>query len=111
MPSSRPTIDIAQQLSDGYAALTQGRFGAVSDCCRRVLTIDPKCVPAHFLVGLAAIERKDLRTAVSAFGSVTRLRSDHVAGWAQLARALLQLNLAGEAEAAMRRALQIGSSD
>lgn len=111
MPSSRPTIDIAQQLSDGYAALTQGRFDVVADCCRRVLTIDPKCVPAHFLVGLAAIERKDLRTAVSAFGSVTQLRNDHVAGWAQLARALLQLNRAGEAESAMRRALQIGSSD
>ena len=82
-----------------------------TDACRQVLAADPKCVQAHFLVGLVAVERGDRRTAVSAFGSVTRLQNDHVAAWAQLARLLLEVGQAGRAEHAMQRALSIGSRD
>jgi tetratricopeptide (TPR) repeat protein len=108
-PPSRP--DIPKLLRDGFAALNSARPDVAEAACRRVLAVDPKCVPAHFLVGLIAIERKDNKTAIGAFGSVTRLQSNHVAAWAQLARLLLQVGNPGHAEDAMRRARALGSSD
>jgi len=104
-------VDIAQRLRDGYAALTQRDFVAVERVCRDVLTADPKCVPAHFLVGLASVERRDLKTAISAFGSVTQLQSNHVAAWTQLARLSFLAGRPGHAEAALERALSFGSDD
>jgi tetratricopeptide (TPR) repeat protein len=68
-------------------------------------------VPAHFLVGLLAAERNDIKTAISAFGSVTRLQSDHVAAWAQLARLSFLVGQTVHAEAALTRAVALGSSD
>jgi cytochrome c-type biogenesis protein CcmH/NrfG len=106
---SRP--DIPKLLRDGFAALNDARLDAAEAACRRVLAVDPKCAPAHFLVGLIAIERKDTKTAIGAFGSVTRLQSNHVAAWGQLARLLLQVDNPGDAEDAMRRALALGSTD
>lgn len=103
--------DIPQLLRGGFAALNDARLGAAEVACRRILAIDPKCVPAHFLVGLVSIERKDNKTAIAAFGSVTRLQNDHVAAWAQLARLLLQVGKPSHAEDAMRRALALGSND
>jgi tetratricopeptide (TPR) repeat protein len=103
--------DVAQRLRDGYAALTQRNFAAAERACRDVLTADPRCVPAHFLVGLAAVERNDPKTAISAFGSVTRLQHDHVAAWAQLARLWFVVGHPTQAEVALRRALALGSDD
>ena len=103
--------DVAQRLRDGYAALTQRNFGAAERACRDALTADPRCVPAHFLVGLVSVERNDLKTAIGAFGSVTRLQSDHVAAWTQLARLSFLVGQTAHAEAALRRALALGSDD
>jgi Flp pilus assembly protein TadD len=108
-PPSRP--DIPELLRDGFAALNDARLDVAEAACRRVLALDAKCVPAHFLVGLISIERKDNKTAIGAFGSVTQLQSDHVAAWAQLARLLLQVGNPDHAEDAMRRALALGSTD
>ena len=47
--------DIQQRLRDGYAALTAGRFDVAMNACREMLARDPKCVPAHFLVGLIGV--------------------------------------------------------
>ncbi len=104
-------IDIAQRLRDGYAALAAGQFDTAANACRAVLASDPKCVSAHFLVGLICVERKDSKTAISAFGSVTQLQSDHGAAWAQLARLLLQVGQPVPGEQALARALSIGSND
>jgi tetratricopeptide (TPR) repeat protein len=104
-------IDIAARLRDGYAALAQRRFDAAERACRDALTADPRCVPAHFLVGLVSAERNDFKTAISAFGSVTRLRDDHVAAWAQLARLSFLVGQPVHAEAALTRALALGSAD
>ena len=100
-----------ERLRDGYGALTVGRLDAAAIACRDVLTNDPKCVPAHFLLGLICVERKDRKTAVSAFGSVTQLQPAHVAAWAQLARLLLQIGQPGPGEQALARALSIGTTD
>jgi tetratricopeptide (TPR) repeat protein len=111
MTHAPSTSDVQGMLRDAYAAYSSGRFDAAAHACRRILTVDARCGPAHFLVGLISLERKDLKTAVSAFGSVTRLQDDHVAAWAQLARALLQVGQPDRAQPALRRALQIGSQD
>lgn len=103
--------DIQQRLREGYAGLTAGRFDVAMNACREILARDPKCVPAHFLVGLIGVQRRDLKTAISAFGSVTRLQNDHVAAWAQLAHTLLQSGQIAPAEHALARALALGSSD
>jgi len=103
--------DIQRRLRDGYGALATGRLDAAADACREILTRDPKCVPAHFLVGLIGVKRNDPKTAISAFGSVTRLQNDHVAAWAQLAHVLLQAGQSEPAEQALARALSIGSAD
>lgn len=103
--------DIQQRLRAGYGALATGRLDAAADACREILARDPKCVPAHFLVGLISVKRNDPKTAISAFGSVTRLQNDHVAAWAQLAHVLLQAGQSGPAEQALARALSIGSAD
>jgi len=105
------SIDIAQRLRDGYAALTQHDYGGAERACRDVLTADSRCVPGHFLVGLVSIERNDLKTAINAFGSVTRLQNDHVAAWAQLARLAFLAGQHAQAEIALKRALALGSDD
>ena len=111
MPGTSPAVDIPGLLREGFAALNDTRLDAAVQTCRQILTADPTCVQAHFLVGLISLERKDLKTAVSAFGSVTRLQPDHVAAWAQLARLLLQIGQPNYAADAMKRALALGSDD
>lgn len=88
------------ELRRGFAYLQSGQTEQAAECCRRVLSDDPKLPEAHFLVGLVAIEMNQRRVAVSAFGSVTRLQPDHGAAWANLARQYAlggQLALADEA--------------
>jgi len=103
--------DVAQRLRDGYAALTRRDFAAAERACRDALAADQRCAPAHFLVGLVSVERRDMKTAIGAFGSVTELQSDHVAAWAQLARLWFLVGRPGHARAALERALALGSSD
>src|SRR5262245_17723594 len=103
--------DIQQRLREGYAGLTAGRLDAAANVCREILARDPKCVPAHFLVGLISVQRKDLTTAIAALGLVTRLQNDHVAAWAQLAHVLVQSGQSAPSEQALARAIAIGSSD
>ena len=80
-------------LREGFAYLAAGRISEASACCRRLLGAKPDLVEAHFLVGLVALELKETRTAISAFGSVTKLKEDHGAAWANLARLFM---LAGQ---------------
>ena len=84
---SRPPARWMQDtLRDGLNALAARRFETASECCQRVLGAKPDLPEAHFLVGLIALEMKQTRTAISAFGSVTKLNPKHRASWAQLAR-------------------------
>ena len=67
--------------------------------------------PAHFLVGLVALEAKDRRTAFSAFRSVVKLDPDHGAAWAQLARLYMSEGQVNKADAALRETLRIKPED
>jgi tetratricopeptide (TPR) repeat protein len=103
--------EIRRLLHVGFAALTEGRLDAAANACRRILAFDQRRVEAHFLVGLIATEQRDRKTAISAFGSVTRLEPTHVAAWSQLARQLVQLGQPGRAERALAQAVAIGTAD
>ena len=61
---------------------------------------------AHFLVGLIALELKQTWTAISAFGSVTKLDPEHGAAWAQLARLYMSAGQPNRADAALERAIR-----
>ncbi len=102
---------IAALVHEGFNALTSGRTELAADYCRQALAIDPKCIQAHFLVGLIASERGDAKTAASAFGSVTRLDTRHVAAWAQLARVFVQTGQLQRADQALAKALAADTSD
>jgi tetratricopeptide (TPR) repeat protein len=109
--ASTPTAELAALLQRGFSALTAGYLEDAAACCRQALTRAPRLPQAHFLVGLVAIERRDWRTAVQAFGSVTALEPAHAAAWAQSARAWLQLGQLERAHAALASALEHGSRD
>jgi Flp pilus assembly protein TadD len=100
-----PSGWVREALKQGFVDLTQGRLDAAAAACRRVLDAAPELVEAHFLVGLVALEMRDRRSAVSAFGSVTRLRPDHGAAWAQLARLFMQAGQANRADRALAEAV------
>jgi tetratricopeptide (TPR) repeat protein len=93
-------------LREGFAYLAAGRLTEASACCQRLLGAKPDLVEAHFLVGLVALELKEVRTAVSAFGSVTKLKEDHGAAWANLARLFMLAGQAARASMALENAVK-----
>lgn len=93
-------------LRQGFALLASGRPEEASECARRLLGAKPDLVEGHFLVGLIAVELKQNWTAVSAFGSVTKLKPDHAAAWAQLARLFMIAGQPGRADLALEKAIE-----
>jgi tetratricopeptide (TPR) repeat protein len=93
-------------LRDGFALLSAGRLDEASECCKRLLGAKPDLVEGHFLVGLIALELKQTRTAISAFGSVTKLKKDHGAAWANLARLFMIAGQPLRADAALANAVK-----
>ena len=103
---SRPPARWMQDtLRDGLNALAARRFETASECCQRVLGAKPDLPEAHFLVGLIALEMKQTRTAISAFGSVTKLDPQHGAAWAQLARLFFKAGHLIRSDEALARAV------
>lgn len=103
--------EIVLLLRQGFTALEAGRAEEAAGFCRRALALDRGAVEAHFLVGLVALETKDLKTAVSAFGSVTQLDRGHAAAWAHLARAFMRLGQPARAEKALAEARSLEPQD
>ena len=106
-PTAAKAAQLQALLRQGFQALNRGQVQQAGDYCRQVLRMQPDLVEGHFLVGLVALEMNDRRTALSAFGSVTRLQPDHAAAWAQLAKLFVgdgQLNRADAALEAVARA-------
>ncbi len=93
-------------LKEGFLLLNAGQLDEASECCRRLLGAKPDLVEAHFLVGLIALELSKTWTAVSAFGSVTKLQENHGAAWAQLARLFMRAGQPGRADAALGNAVK-----
>jgi tetratricopeptide (TPR) repeat protein len=98
-------------LRQGFGLLAAGRLEEASECCRRLLGAKPDLVEAHFLVGLIALEMEQHGTAVRAFGSVTKLREDHGAAWANLARLFMRAGQPVRADAALEKAVQFNDGN
>ena len=92
-------------LREGFEFLATGKTKEASACCQRLLGAKPDLVEAHFLVGLIALEMKQTWTAVSAFGSVTKLQDDHGAAWANLARLFMRAGQPARADKALEKAV------
>ena len=93
-------------LREGFAALQGGNIDQASDCCRRVLEARQDLPEAHFLVGLIALELEQRKTAISAFGSVTKLDETHGPAWAHLARLFMQTGQTLRADNALAQAVE-----
>ena len=93
-------------LREGFAYLQAGQPERASQCCRRVLGARRDLPEGHFLVGLVALELNERRTAIEAFGSVTRLQPDHAAAWANLARLFLLAGWPARADSALAKAME-----
>ncbi len=102
---------LQQLLSSGFDYLSKGDIKNASECCQKVLAIDPKLVQGHFLVGLVGLEGQDRRTAFSAFQSVVQLDNDHAAAWAHLAKLYLSEGMVNLADAALRETRRIRTQD
>ncbi len=100
----RPAAWMQDTLREGFSLLAAGRTDEASECCKRLLGAKPDLVEAHFLVGLIALELKQNWTAVSAFGSVTKLQPDHGAAWANLARLFMVAGQLARADLALENA-------
>lgn len=98
-------------LERGLQALNQGDFKTAAQACQSALKADPNLVPAHFLVGLVALEAQQRQTAHEAFKSVVKLDRDHAAAWAQLARLNVSEGRIALAEAALKEARRIQPRD
>jgi cytochrome c-type biogenesis protein CcmH/NrfG len=105
------TAQLQTLLQQGFQALNRGQVRQASDFCRKALGMQPDLVEGHFLVGLVALEMRDRRTALSAFGSVTRLQPDHAAAWAQLAKLFIGDGQLNRADAALEKVAQVDTGD
>lgn len=97
--------------AQGFAALKAERFAEAEAAARAALGADPARPEAHFLVGLLASEKKDWRTAVAAFGSVTKINPGDRGAWAHLAQLLQRAGHFDRADDALARALDGGGAD
>lgn len=102
---------LAELLAEGFSALNRGRLEAAAKVCQEVLAEDPGLAPAHFLVGLVALEGSERRVAHDAFKSVVKLDRDHAAAWAQLARLNAGEGRIVRAEAALKEVRRIQPTD
>ncbi len=104
-PPVRTAPWMQDTLRQGFALLNQGQVNEAAHCARRLLGAKPDLVEAHFLVGLIALEMRDTKNAVHAFGSVTKLKPDHAAAWANLARLFVQMGHNARADQALQQAV------
>jgi tetratricopeptide (TPR) repeat protein len=111
MNTKNPVDNLQQLLKQGFAELSRGNTEAAGECCQQALKIQPDLVPAHFLVGLVAMDAKDRKTAFSAFQSVVKLDKDHAAAWAHLAKLYMSEGKVTLADAALLETRRIRPKD
>jgi Flp pilus assembly protein TadD len=98
-------------LRAGFKALNENRIKEASAHCRKLLSAKPDLVEGHFLVGLIALHMNDRKTAFNAFGSVTTLKKDHAAAWANMAKLCMSQGQVNRADKALEEAVTHESGD
>ena len=53
--------DLSRLLQEGFEALNRGQLDIAAQACQNALTQRPDLAPAHFLVGLVAVEGDERR--------------------------------------------------
>ncbi len=104
--------DVARaHVARGLDAFRGARLDDAEAEARAAISADARRPEAHFLVGLLALKRKDWRTAISAFGSVTLINPYDRAAWAHLSRLFQRVGHFDRADVALSRALGAGAVD
>ena len=103
--------DLSRLLQEGFDALNRGQLDVAAKACQSALSQRPDFAPAHFLVGLVAVEGDERRVAHEAFKSVVKIDRDHAAAWAQLARLNASEGRIALAESALQEVRRIQPSD
>lgn len=98
-------------LADGFSALNRGDLATAGEACKQALARDPQHVPAHFLVGLVALEGKQRPVAHEAFKSVIKLDRNHAAAWAHIAKLNVGEGRIIAAESALKEVRRIQPND
>ena len=93
-------------LSEGFAALQNNNTDLALACCKKLIQAKADFPQAHFLVGLIALQLRDRKTAIHAFGSVTTLDNGHGPAWAHLANELLDTGQINRADSALENAVK-----
>ena len=106
-----PPSWLRDTLRRGFDALNAGRVQQASEFARRAVAARRDLPEAHFLTGLIALTTRQHRTAVEAFGSVTRLVPEHAAAWAQLARLFAVADHLVAADEALAEAVRHDTGD
>jgi Tfp pilus assembly protein PilF len=102
---------LALTLADGFAALNRGDLATAGEACKQALEKDQTQVPAHFLVGLVALEGQQRQVAHKAFKSVVKLDHNHAAAWAHLAKLNVGEGRIAAAESALKEVRRIQPND
>jgi tetratricopeptide (TPR) repeat protein len=105
------SASLGNLLREGFKLLNAGRVNEAAECCRKILSIRRDLPEGHFLVGLVALELKQTVNAIHAFGSVTKLKPDHGAAWANLARLFAQTGQSGRADQAIAKAAEFSDGN
>lgn len=108
MRTDNPDTVARAHVARGLDAFRAARLDDAEAEARAALGADGRRPEAHFLVGLLALEKKDWRTAISAFGTVTLINPYDRAAWAHLARLFQRVGHFDRADVALSRALGAG---
>ena len=108
---ARAEQDLSRLLQDGFDALNRGQLDVAAKACQNALSQRPDLAPAHFLVGLVALEGEERQVAHNAFKSVVKIDRDHAAAWAQIARLNASEGRIALAEAALKEVRRIQPTD
>ena len=103
--------ELQNLLSRGFQAISKGDLKTAAESAQAALDVDRELPQAHFLVGLIGLASNDRATAFKAFQSVVSIDKDHAAAWAHLAKLFMTEGQVNRADAALKEARRIKSSD
>ncbi|HUL42820.1 MAG TPA: tetratricopeptide repeat protein [Bacteroidota bacterium] len=91
----------------GEVLVKRGAYTEAVDLLRRGIAIDPYSAVSHYLLGLAYEKLDQWQRAYGEFVSAVDLDPNEPSGWQMCAEMLIQLKRYGEAEAYLRKTLEL----
>lgn len=106
-PGSAPGLAVAALATAALQHLQAGRLDEAEQALRRILGPHPDDPDATHLLGLVALQRRDLASAAELLRRATRLDPAQPAAWNNYGAVLREQGELGEAVAAYRKALAV----